>query len=225
MDLSPGASAGRYGICQEPSVLSTPTVHGILATLPGLARDADFWLRIMDTLEDKSEIGELLESHAAPHQILADFQVMTAACRHDPRILMLLEDQPLGVDRRFWQGLLVQDPAALIYMAPEAQRRFPDLVVQTFAPLAEHPDCDWEVCETVCGNMAEDLWDDGMARQWLEAGLPFVSGARPFPGTFCERPRDLFDHCQEVPGRGSDAILQSSLGNPTIRQSLHAKSH
>jgi len=167
------------------SVLSTPTVHGILATLPGLARDADFWMRIIDTLEDKSNISELLESYAAPHQILSDLDVMTAACRHDPRILMLLEDQPLGLDQRFWQTLLLHgDPAALIYMPPGAQRRFPDLVVQTFLPLAEHPDSDWEVCETVCGTIAEDLWDDGMARKWLEAGLPFVSGAHPFPAHF-----------------------------------------
>ena len=174
------------------SVLNTPTVHGILATLPGLAQDGDFWMRIMETLDDKSAIGELLESHAAPHQILSDFQVMMAACRVDARILMLLEDQPLGVNRGFWQGLLLHgDPAALIYMAPGAQRRFPDLVVQTFAPLAEHPDSDWEVFETVCGTIAEDLWDDRMARQWLEAGLPFVSEARPFPAHFVSD-REIF---------------------------------
>jgi len=174
----------------------------ILGRFSALRRDRAYWGRILETLPENAAVNEELEglfaatgddgSLAAPN-IRSDPQLMLQACRRNHRILQSVHGT-LGTDRTFLEALLKETPAALQVLNPHAQRLYPELVVQAFAPLGRQyvhlseRDPGFAIVVAVARGIVPEIWESSRSHvlEWFRCGLPFARSV--FPASWLDDP-------------------------------------
>ena len=172
----------------------------ILSRFPALRSDRAYWGRILETLPENEDVADELQGLfaaidgslvllAAPN-IRSDAQLMLQACRRNHRILHYV-DGTLGTDRTFLETLLREKPAALHVLSPQAQRLYPELVVQTFELLGRQyvqlSERDPSCAIVVARGIVPEIWESrSHVLGWFRCGLPFARSF--FPASWLDDP-------------------------------------
>lgn len=171
----------------------------ILRSFPELCRDRDYWERIIGTLPYIGYLHRLFVARLPSPEIRSDYDLMLKACRRTFLILHYVDPHTLGTDRGFLETVLSEKPGALQCMSPEAQRLFPELVVQTFPPLAQYvATAPHNYAFLAAGNIIPEVWENrSNILEWFKCGLPFGS---VFPDSWKDD-REIFlliaKHCPD----------------------------
>jgi len=149
----------------------------IMEKFPVLRGDADVWWRILEKIREPQDLSLMVERYAPAETILANQEFMIQACRKWRCVRVL--PPTLSNRRDFWKALLQQAPVVLGEMPPELQRRFPDLVVETWARLGQWECLDIMTAHSIGKQMVPEIWETrANVLAWFRAGLPFLVPAR-----------------------------------------------
>ena len=162
-------------------LVDTKVTVMLMQKVPELCQDRSFWCRVVALGREHSSVYGLLEQTTTPQTILSDRELMTKACRINPNILKLV-DASLGNDRVFLERLLPLAPAALPKMSREAQRLFPDMIMNMFEVfVSQRCFSYWGVdVEGLPRVLAPELWDDRQfVLRYFASGLPFAASIFP----------------------------------------------
>lgn len=125
--------------------------------------------------------------YAPDDDIFSDEELMLSACQKNGTVLQLA-DRAFQTNHDFLQTVLQHNPRALVCLSHEAQRLFPQLIVDTVASLGRQRDMDSNWARGVAVALYPELWEDRDSRlKWFKAGLPcireFHNGFPIFPLT------------------------------------------
>lgn len=151
-------------------------VERLFELQPSLKDDRNFW---MENVGKMSSWAYSLINRNMPQSILSDYKVMLEACSTDCRVFEMVSDT-FGRNREFLEAVLNSKPFSLGSVSREAQLMFPDLVVATFDLLGQKETQYWSIT-AVFNNIPRELWNEDMAKQWLEAGLPLIEAKEDAP--------------------------------------------
>jgi len=153
---------------------------------PSLCSERNIWLTIFKkplTAIDYKYYNLL--SDYAPPTILSDREIMILACNFDDAILEEFVLDSLAHDRNFWVELLGTSPKALRCMSGEAQRMYPDLVLDALPRALKEIHQSFTTCSSpfrgsviraFASQIAEDLWvsNRSIVRAYFQSGGAFL---------------------------------------------------
>ena len=183
-------------------------VWDILEQFPALRGDADVWWRFLEKLRDPQDLSAMVERYA-PAEILANEKFMIQAC--DKWRCVRVLPPALVNSRTFWKTLLQQAPVVLEEIPPAVQRRFPDLVVESWALLGRWEGLDIMTAQHVAQQMVPEIWETrSNVLAWFRAGLPFLIEVFP---TEWKNDKEIF---QLIAMHGSDLFRWRSFSQASI---------
>jgi len=136
---------------------------------------------------------------------------MLMACRTTYDVFSEL-DESFQVDRSFLETILKEDPTALVHISEDAQRLYPEMVVELLVPFCSDSMAS-ENMNALANHLVPSFWEDrAFVLKYFEAGLPFAEMVFP---TEWKNDSEIFlrvaKHCRKDLRRASFSKASVSL--------------